>query len=236
MVRELDMTQTAYMEIPRGFGRPLRITSRTIAVHGHSRETVTAAGYSIINRIMAELHISNGIVWWRLRPEVEDRGLQDAVGAKVEYRFLFRSRLATSPELPDALWDEVAKPEGLPVTLSPETVWAQTRDPLAGEESELYSEEADFGPEYDQHLGLNAYTDSNMQRLRKTTLNGQAPNFGCAQYVPPGVEVLGQTPIVATLGNAKQKRKTGAVHGGSKPRPRVRKKKRHTAVRRKGLQ
>jgi hypothetical protein len=124
MVRELDMTPTAYLEIPRGWGRSLRITARTIAVHGHSRETVLAAGYSIINRIMAELHISNGIVWWRLRPEVEDRG-----DDKVEYRFLFRSRLATSPELPDTFWDEVAKPGGLPVTLSPETVWAQMRDP-----------------------------------------------------------------------------------------------------------
>jgi hypothetical protein len=37
-----------------------------------------------------------------------------------------------------------------------------------------------------------------MERLRKTTLKGQESNFGCAQYVPPGVEVLGQTPIVGS--------------------------------------
>ena len=241
MVRELDMTPTAYMDIP-GPGRYLRITPRTIAVNGHSHASVSAAGYSIINRVMAEIERRIGIVWWRKYPEVsfQDAPHPDANMTAEEredwHPYQFRCRLATSPELPDTFWEPISKKEGERIKLTTAKVWAMLRDPLAGEESELYSEEADFGPEFNARLGLHAYTEANMARLRKTTLNGQEPDFGCAQYVPPGVEVLGQTPIVGTLENAKQISKTSSLHGGGKPQRRVRKAKRHPAKRRARLQ
>ena len=75
MVAELEMTPCAYMDIPYGFGgfNRVRIVARTIAVLAHSRESALAAGYSIINRILAETDRRDGIVWWRTHPQVDER-------------------------------------------------------------------------------------------------------------------------------------------------------------------
>jgi hypothetical protein len=233
MVRELEMTPTAYMDIPRGWGHPVRVVPRTVAILGHSRESVMAAGYSVINRIMATIDAIGGIVWWRLHPEVEEREQPHpdtnptTEEAEDWHKFKFRARIATSPELSDQFWDGLTTKEGDIINLTAAKVWAQLNDPLAGAESELYSEKPDF--EADLPGSRETYGPGLMRDLRAMTLRGgglkeadEPADFGCAQMVTAGIEKAGATPIAATIGNAKPKRKTSSNHAGSRTRPRVR--------------
>jgi len=260
MVAELEMTPCAYMDIPYGLGgfNRLRIVARTIAVLAHSRESALAAGYSIINRILAEVHRHDGIVWWRTPPHVDERAkphpdapqfdtgcLPTAEELEDFHPFKFRARIATSPDLPETFWEGLTKKEGERITLTANKVWEMIRDPLAGEDSELYSEEPDFDADL-PGLRDRTYGPSMMYKLRSSTLRGggkkdadiptDCNDFGCAAMTTPGQEAAGHTMIAATIGNAKQISKTSSLYGGGKPRRRVRKAKRHPTVRRKGLQ
>lgn len=183
MVAELEMTPCAYMDIPYGLGgfNRLRIVARTIAVLAHSRESALAAGYSIINRILAEVHRHDGIVWWRTHPQVDERAKPHPDAPQFDtgcfptaeeledfHPFKFRARIATSPDLPETFWEGLTKKEG--------------------------------------------------------------------EMTTPGQEAAGHTMIAATIGNAKQIRKTSSLYGGRGALARVRKTKRHPAKRRARLQ
>ena len=107
------------------------------------------------------------------------------------------------------------------------------RDPLAGEDSELYSEEPDFEADL-PGLRDRTYGPTMMAKLRAATLRGggakeadiptDCNDFGCAAMTTPGQEVAGHTMIAATIGNAKQIRKTSSNHARRRARPSLRKK------------
>jgi len=143
-LHEIDIA-TAFLDIPVVNDSVLRITPRVVTVLGDSREAVAAAGYSIIHQIMQRTEQSDGIVWWRIRPRVEDdyEGFsKEQLACAVSPRFRFWARLATSPELPDGFWEPISK------KLTPDVLYDRERlkeDPLFGSDLDYQDLHQDYG-------------------------------------------------------------------------------------------
>jgi hypothetical protein len=112
-VEEIDGVKRAYMEISDG-ETVMRFHYRTLAYIGRDREQVQAAMNVVIEGIILALKAKgDGLIIWRLRPEIEEQ-LDPETG---EYTVLCRARLDTAPKLDEKTWDEVCVVrEGQPYT------------------------------------------------------------------------------------------------------------------------